>query len=193
MKRIMSRLFNRNFSLYTAAGTLRVHGIPDLSYEVTKACSTCPSKTVRLTYVNRMRLTDRKEMYNYVLAPAHACVVTYGKKIRRMRRSDRTEMFVPSVKTDAMPERNSQRMTSGFGNSQRMMSGFEKWKWRAYIGPLWTHICRVFFLSHVSYNIMLCLWSQASPGPQVRPVARGGGSDAPPQLPIPKILFHPLA
>ena len=132
-----------------------------------------------------MRLTDRKEMYNYVLAPAHACVVTYGKKIRRMRRSDRTEMFVPSVKTDAMPERNSQRMTSGFGNSQRMTSGFgnsqrmtsgfEKWKRRAYIGPLWTHICRFFFFSHVSCNIMLCLWSQASPGPQVRPVARGGG------------------
>ena len=146
----------------------------------TKACSTCPSKTVRLTYVNRMRLTDRKEMYNYVLAPAHACVVTYGKKIRRMRRSDRTEMFVPSVKTDAMPERNSQRMTSGFGNSQRMMSGFEKWKWRAYIGPLWTHICRGFFFSHVSCNIMLCLWSQASPGPQVRPVARGGGGRTPP-------------
>ena len=90
----------------------------------TKACSTCPSKTVRLTYVNRMRLTDRKEMYNYVLAPAHACVVTYGKKIRRLRRSDRTDMFVPSVKTDAIPERNSQRMTSGFGNSQRMTSGF---------------------------------------------------------------------
>ena len=29
---------------------------------------------------------------------------------------------------------------------------------------------------------------------RTRPVARGGGgSDAPPQLPIPNILFHPLA
>ena len=43
---------------------------------------------------------------------------------RRLRRSDRTDMFVPSVKTDAIPERNSQSMTSGFGNSQRMTSGF---------------------------------------------------------------------
>ena len=39
---------------------------------------------------------------------------------------------------------------------------------------------------------MLCLWSQASPDPQARPVARGVGRP-PPQLPIPKILFHPLA
>ena len=120
-----------NCAPYTASGWLvsAVQGrvfksSVRLKARVHWACSTCPSKTVRLTYVNRMRLTDRKEMYNYVLAPAHACVVTYGKKIRRLRRSDRTDMFVPSVKTDAIPERNSQRMTSGFGNSQRMTSGF---------------------------------------------------------------------
>ena len=56
-------------------------------------------------------------MYYYVLAPAHACVVTHGKQIRRLRRSDRRDWFVPSVKTDANPKRNSQKMTSGFGIS----------------------------------------------------------------------------
>ena len=131
-------------------------------------------------------------MYNYVLAPAHACVVTHGKKIRRLRRSDRTDWFVPSIKMDANPKRNSQRMTSGFGISHSarkyimppvltvtpneieqliecvrsightftipkiaitmMLKGptmlgrklRQKWKRRAYIGPLWTHICRFF-------------------------------------------------
>ena len=95
-----------------------------------EARSTCPSKTVRLTCVNWMQFTDRKEMYTYVLAPAHACVVTHGKQIRRLRRSDRTDWFVPSVKTDANPKRNSQRMTSGFGISMAIERESTSCQWR---------------------------------------------------------------
>ena len=59
--------------------------------------------------------------------------------------------------------------------------------------PMDPYLSVLSFFSHVSCNIKLCLWSQASPDPQVRPVARGVGRPPPRKLPIPKILFHPLA
>ena len=66
-----------------------------------------------------------------------------------------------------------------------------------YRPPIDPYLSVLSFFPHVSCNNMLCLWSQASPDPQARPVAMGvgggGSDDPPPQLPIPKILFHPLA